>query len=210
MNSLPTNQSEHVPSAETASLAAKRRRRLLLGGASAPLLLTIASRPAWAGGDVCTASALASANLSGQHTHAGCSKSAGFWKQKPQHWPTGPNVYFNTSSSFVSVFGNVNIPAGNTGKAKGGVVETVNFGSLSLLEVMHLKGKDDPYQVGFHTVGALVNAHAFPTLHPNNPGFSLTPEQVVTMFQSIATGTDPKVVAKVFEDANNEFNNWNP
>lgn len=207
MNALPTDQSQRASSAETASLAARRRRRLLLGGASAPLLLTIASRPAWAGGDICTASALASANLSGQHTQDGCSKSAGFWKQKPEQWPTGPNVFFSTSSSFTSVFGNVNIP---TGKVKDGVVETVNFGSLTLLEVMHLKGKDDPYQVGFHTVGALVNAHAFPTLHPNNPGFSLTPEQVVSIFQSIATGTNPQVVATAFETANNEFDNWNP
>lgn len=208
MNSSPNDQAHVEPAADGARKSAERRRRLMLGGVSAPLLMTIASRPAWANGETCTPSALASANLSGQHTQEGCSKSAGFWKQKPGQWPAGPDVYFNPASTFGSVFGNVNIP---TGEVKDGVPETVNFGSLTLLEVMNLKGKDDPYQVGFHTVGALVNAYAFPTHHATNPGYVYSPDQVISSFKSIASGVHPSMVAHALETANNLYDNdWNP
>ncbi|HQV91433.1 MAG TPA: alpha/beta hydrolase, partial [Phycicoccus sp.] len=68
-----------------------------LGGvAASPLLLSVASRPVWAQGGMCTPSALASANLSGQHGFTGCGISAGFWKTKKNWWPTPSNTAFHS------------------------------------------------------------------------------------------------------------------
>lgn len=191
MNSLPTDQNQHEPSAEPASLAARRRRRLLLGGASAPLLLTIASRPAWAGGETCTQSALASANLSGQHTQGGCGKSAGFWSVKQYAWPEGisPGTLFNQIFSVTVI-------------TKGS--KTYDFGPKALGEVIMLPGNENPYKVGLHAVGALVNSYAYPTNHPTNPGFPYTPDEVIAMFNASAA-TDPEGLANLFEIANNQY-----
>ncbi|MEX1056939.1 MAG: hypothetical protein WED11_04365, partial [Natronospirillum sp.] len=74
-----------------------RRRRLLQTGATSPLLLTIASRPAWAQGGMCTASALASANASGSYDFDGCSKSAGWWMANSDRlkWPVSAGTPFH-------------------------------------------------------------------------------------------------------------------
>lgn len=65
------------------------RRRVLLGGlATAPLILTLASRPAlsaagnhWGGGKFCGPSTLMSGNTSSNHEPEGCrGKTPGYWK----------------------------------------------------------------------------------------------------------------------------------
>lgn len=191
MNSSPNDQAHVEPAADGARKSAERRRRLMLGGVSAPLLMTIASRPAWANGDTCTPSALASANLSGQHTQGGCGKSAGFWSQKQYAWPES----VSPATRFGDIFTVTTISKGRT---------AFNFADLTLGEVIVLPGNENPYKLGLHAVGALVNSYAFPTNNIDNPGFPYTPEQVIAMFNASA-GSDPEGLASLFEHANNDY-----
>jgi hypothetical protein len=76
---------------QSAEASARReaRRRVLVGGlATAPLILTLASRPAfaaggghWGGGKNCGPSAMLSGNLSNNNEPTGCrGKTPGYWK----------------------------------------------------------------------------------------------------------------------------------
>lgn len=191
MNLSPNDQAHVESVADTVRKSTERRRRLMLGGVSAPLLMTIASRPAWAGGETCTPSALASANLSGQHTQGGCGKSAGFWSVKQHVWPDG----ISPGELFGSIFSVTVITKGH---------KTVDFGPMTLGTVITLPGFENPYKLGLHAVGALVNSYAYPTSHANNPGFPYTPAEVIALFNTHA-GTDPEGLATLFETANNEY-----
>jgi len=139
-----------------------RRRRLLISSASAPVLLSIASRPAW--GSACSPSALASANASGRHDYLVCAnKSAGYWKT--QQWPSAVSRETLFSVAF-----------------NGSMV----FGDRSLGAVLNLTGQVHNQlglseQLGFHTVGAYVNAHAFPG-GDGQLDFGYTPAQIVEIF----------------------------
>lgn len=145
-----------------------RRRRLLATGASSPLLLTIASRPAWAQDGQCTASAMASANASGTHDFAGCSISAGWWKNFKHRWP----IAYTTS--FHSIFDAV--------RYKGSIL----YDGFSLGNVIDLNGGSDPAPgtFGFHLIGAYLNALTFP---PDRgvPGYAFTPQQVVDAYKAL-------------------------
>lgn len=193
MNSLPTDQSQHSSSDETASLVVKRRRRLLLGGASAPLLLTIASRPAWARGETCTPSALASANLSGQHKHSECGKSAGFWSQKLYAWP----AEISHRTLFSDIFSVTVVTKGNT---------NYDFGPQTLGAVINLTGNESPYKLGLHAVGALVNSYAYPQT-VDGRGFRYSTGQVISMFNQYA-GSQPDYLASLFKSANEDSDEW--
>lgn len=153
----------------TAARTDLQRRRLLRAGVSSSLLLTVASRPAWANGGMCTASALASANASGRHNFEGCSISAGWWKTSKQRWPI-PHT-----TAFHDIF-----PAPVTYKGK-----VLYFGH-SLGDVIDLNGGRDPApgNLGFHLVGAYLNAYTFP---PNNglPGYGFTTQQIVDAFNAL-------------------------
>lgn len=149
------------------------RRRLIVGGMATPLLMSIASRPAWAGGGgMCTPSALASANVSGQHTFAGCGISAGWWKTHKNRWPI-PHT-----TSFHAVFFKV---------MHGGQVlyQKPNGTSKTLGEVIDMSGaNNNPGNLAMPLIGAYLNALSFPTAG-GQPGYPYLPEQVVGGFNSL-------------------------
>ncbi len=157
---MNTGQDHREASANPASEVSGMRRRLLRGGlSSAPLLVTLTSRPVLA--QTCFSP---SETLSGTLSHKAddlpvCNgRSPGMWKtlgedtSNPRHadgtvaqWP------IPTSTAFHKVF-----PRGSYANfvtvRKNGTTK-----DLSMLEVMQLSGAEDPAKIGFHFVGAYLN-----------------------------------------------------
>ena len=169
---------------DASDVVVARRRRLLTAGASSPLLMTIASRPAWANGGVCTPSALASANASGGHDFVGCSLSASWWGQFKDRWPIPDATLFH------SIFWPV--------KYKGAIL----YEGMSLGDVIDLRDGNDPMRgtFGFHLIGAYLNALQFP---PDRgvPGYAFTPQQVVSFYNALA-GVDMRTADNKFDAIN--------
>lgn len=150
-----------------------RRRRLIRGVAASPLLMTIASRPAWANSTMCTPSALASANLSGQHDFEGCGISAGWWKNNEARWPIVPTTPFH------SIFGRV--------KFNDQVIyeKTQGGAPTTLSDVINKRfSGDNPGNLAFPLIGAYLNALSFPS-NGGAPGYPFTPEHIVASFNSL-------------------------
>lgn len=152
--------------------AARTRRKLVTGGMAAPLLMTVAGRPVWAGGTRCSPSALASANLSGRHTFAGCGISAGWWSRQ-QNWirwplPATPGTLFHSVFAAVTYKG------------------TVLYKDKSLGQVISMSGASDnnPSNLGMHLVAAYLNALQFPT-QGGQPGYPYTASQVVAGYNAL-------------------------
>lgn len=188
------NASDSNAANEQASGLSVRRRKLLGGVAASPLLLTVASRPVWAQGGMCTPSALASANLSGQHDFIGCGISAGWWKVKKDRWPIPYNTAFH--SIFPKIrFNNVVIhELNNSGglTTLGDVIDT-NFPSNKSGKKSN-KGSgqtpsQDPGNLAFHLIGAYLNALAFPS-GGGAPGYAYTPQQIVDAYRVLDNGSE--------------------
>lgn len=153
-------------------VAARTRRKLVAGGMVAPLLMTVAGRPVWAGGTRCSPSALASANLSGRHTFAGCGISSGWWA-RTQNWSKWPPPA-TAGTMFHSVFVAI--------KYKGVVL----YKDKTLGQVISMEGAsdDNPSNLGKHLVAAYLNALQFPT-QGGQPGYPYTVSQVVDGYNAL-------------------------
>lgn len=170
---IPDGGNGENPGRSSAVTAAARTRRKLVGGGMvAPLLMTVVGRPVWAGGTRCSPSALASANLSGRHTFAGCGISAGWWA-RTQNWskwplPATPGTMFH--SVFVAV------------KYDGKVL----YKDKTLGQVISMAGAGDanPSNLAMHLVAAYLNALQFPT-QGGQPGYPYTVSQVVDGYNAL-------------------------
>lgn len=124
------------------------RRRLFRGGAAAPVLLTLVSRPVLA--VTCFSP---SETLSGTLSHKAdnppvCNgRSPGVWRELAEgnaqaklEWPIDPGTKWDTYF--------VGIPA---------YYDYSKGRYRTLLEIMQLAGNGDPYKLGFHFIGALLN-----------------------------------------------------
>lgn len=167
-----------------------RRRRLLRAGVTSSLLLTIASRPAWAQGGMCTASALASANASGGYDFDGCSISAGWWKIKQDLWPISHSTPFHSIFETVSYNG------------------TILYNGLTLGQVCVLNGagNDNPGNLGMHLIGALMNALTFPP-DEGTPGYAFTSQQIIDAYNALHGSdiTGFQALKNTLEIANNQY-----
>lgn len=169
-----------------------QRRRLLRAGVSSSLLLTVASRPAWANGGMCTPSALASANASGGHDFEGCGIAADWWRDTDRsRWPVPSNTPFHL------VFGLVTYN------------DNVLYSGMTIGDVIGLTGSEDPVNggvFGFHLIGAYLNALAFPP-DQGVPGYPLTAVQVISAFNSLNGAPDSSFQAlkNTLEQANNQY-----
>lgn len=166
------------------------RRKLTTAGLIAvPLIMTLSSKSALGMNYRCTVSGMISGNLSHPGDIGDCmGRTPGFWcggnffaagtpKTYTGGWPAPllPTTPFHTS--FGGVF------EGNT------FIHFVNNQSAShtLEEVMRLNGTHDHYQLGAHTVAALLNAKAAELgVNPFGGGreFGLTPNQVITLYNT--------------------------
>ncbi len=164
-----------------------QRRRLLRAGVSSSLLLTIASRPAWAQNGGCTASALASANASGGCEVDGLSISAGWWKQKKDKWPYPATSYTPFHNYFNAIKIEVDVK-NKKSRGKAEISENVLYHGLTLGEVIDLNGGGDPAPgggtFGFHLIGALMNAMTFP---PDRGaiGFAFTTREIIDLYNAL-------------------------
>ncbi|PID43539.1 MAG: hypothetical protein CSB48_05605 [Proteobacteria bacterium] len=104
------DNTDNLQSANSQADSIKNRRNLLKGMASAPVILSVASRPAW--GSECSLSGTLSGNLS-NHQCKIVGRSPDYWQdsQHLNHWPNPGNypglaVFdYTTSDPFTSVFG---------------------------------------------------------------------------------------------------------
>ncbi len=153
------------------------RRKFLIKGASAsaPIILTVASRPAM-GGNFCTPSGFLSGNLSNpddddDDDHSCNGKSPGYWKHRfPQKYK---DVRFST------IFGGV----WHDGHGRPWDPD------ITLYEVLKLKGHDDRHRFGFHSVAVYFNA-----VYRLDLNYPMRTETVVDIVQQILTlgvYTDP-------------------
>ena len=181
---------------EQASGLSVRRRKLLGGVAASPLLLTVASRPVWAQGGMCTPSALASANLSGQYEFVGCGISAGWWKQKQDRWPasTPPTTLFH------SIFPKTKFDK-NVIYEKKGVLATTLGGVIN----GNFDGTD-PGNLAMHLIGAYLNAISFPKIG-EAPGYRYTAQEVVELFKALdsKSKSEFETLKNLLERANNDY-----
>ncbi len=189
------NASDSNAANEQASGLSVRRRKLLGGVAASPLLLTVASRPVWAQGGMCTPSALASANLSGQHEFTGCGISAGFWKTKKNWWPISPNAEFHSifpKTRFNNIIIYAQKPLG--GPTTLGDVIDENFTG------------ENPGNLAFILIGAYLNALSFPS-GGGAPGYAYTAQQIVNAYGLLDNGTRPAFVTlkDTLDVANNKY-----
>jgi len=198
---VPEQSKTQPPMAEDALSLSKKRRKLLTGGAATSILMTVASRPAWAAGSQCTPSALASANLSGEDGFEGCGISAGWWKNKTNRWP------ISSSTAFHSIFGAVRY---------NNVVlfKNTNGTDLTLAQVINFSASNaptNPKNIAMHLVGAYLNALQFPNLY-GNAGYAYSAQAVVNMFNSLdnAALSAFDTVKTTLETANDQFDSSTP
>lgn len=184
---------------EPSSPETAKRRKLVTSAISASaMIVTAASRPAWATGGTCTRSGLNSANLSGRQTFDGCSRSAGRWKTQQHLWPTD----VSPATLFTAAFGNSSY--------KGNIL----FQNKTLGVAIALAPNDitNPGNIAKHVVGAYVNAHAFPNSSPSGKGYVYSPAQIVNMFTTAANtsntaGNNTALIAlkDLLDAANNAY-----
>jgi hypothetical protein len=177
----------------------QKRRKLVASVVSASaMIVTVASRPAWATGGTCTRSGLNSANLSGRHTFEGCGRSAGRWKTQQHLWPTD----VSPATLFTAVFGNSSY--------KGSIL----FANKTLGQAIALTSdtNTNPGNIALHVIGAYVNAHAFPNTSPSGKGYIYTPSQVISMFVAAANTANTANnktalidLKNLFDAANNKY-----
>ena len=135
-----------------------RRRFAKTGLAASGVILTLTSRPVLGNFGVCKSpSGFLSGNASGRLYETACyGLSPGFWANHPEKWGDyDPGKYV------------INGPSVNTndvGKWTGGTRFTdaftgsLYFGEHTLMQVLWMTGVNDPYQIGAHSVAALLNA----------------------------------------------------
>ncbi len=142
MSTSDRNDREHPRGGETAPSAARRRVIRGIAG-TAPVLLTVASRPAL--GAACTPSGFLSGNLSHHHDKGVCNgRSPGYWKT---HFPMT-----EIGTRFIDEFATV-------WQDKYGTPWDTD---TTLAQVLNMTGKEDRYEFGFHAVAALFNARYEP------------------------------------------------
>ncbi|HEY0526151.1 MAG TPA: hypothetical protein VGD08_22345 [Stellaceae bacterium] len=140
------------------------RRMLLRGGV--PAVMTLASRPALAGGPACTVSAVLSANLSNAIEQGlNCGVSPGCWKNLAYSDGKWQSTGYDPDQSFASVFGPV--PGGSRWTIGTGSLHDALGGNVTI--TCKIPGKGGSFTSvavsgnGFtaQSVGALLNAAAF-------------------------------------------------
>ncbi|EED33934.1 conserved hypothetical protein [gamma proteobacterium NOR5-3] len=193
-----SEEKQTVDLKKSGELASARRRRLLqVGGAS--VLITASSRPVWAGGAVCSDSALASANLSGDDSYIGCGISAGWWGSQTTKWPLYIGVTLSTL--FADVFGVITVSV----KDKGKYIDVKLFETETLADVLGADG-GGPKNIGKHVAGAYLNALTFPNTNANG-GFAYSPSDVQNMYSGLNGAGEGLIgtVAAALEAANNKY-----
>ena len=149
-------------SKENQSAPSETKRKLLKGAAIAPVFLTVASRPVFAGN--CSVSGAISGNLSDPSKVFDCAGlTPGYWGQHPNEWDAlGYGAGSCKSGGYTGMHCSDNAYNNDGTGFHGGVGFAGSlYGNMSMMNVVHLGGKDDRYQLGAHAVASLLNAARF-------------------------------------------------
>lgn len=159
-----------------------KRRHLIKGiGATAPLMMTIASRPVL--GAQCTPSAWVSGNLSDHgQTRMSCGgRSPGYWKTRGGRWAvTGFVPGTCKHSAMTHVCRGYKSDGTAFHQSAGGIFAGRVFGHKTMMQVLWLNGNEDPYQLGAHIVAALLNAASI-------PDYGMDRNDVAEMYRQLVT-----------------------
>lgn len=167
------------------------RRRLVAGLASGSILMTVANRPAiaggrgggsgdWKRGAWCTPSAWVSGNLSQNDDRQSCGgRSPGYWQSEARRWPS---IYDAGSCKkggrgTCTDYKNDGTPFH---QFRGGPFSGSFFGNQSMMQVLWLGGHSDPHQLGAHIVAALLNAASI-------PNYGMTRSMVIDVWHQLST-----------------------
>ena len=165
-------------SSEMESLRKGRRRFIKMAIVTAPVILTVASRPVWARN--CSLSGQLSGNLSGPDDCFGEGCSPGFWKNHKSKW----HLAYLPGKLFYTAFG---VDAFH-GATLGAVIDKW-YCESPILSVF-----------GFHAVAALQNA-------ATAVKYDLTVDEVISDFASAYSTGDEAVwetQKNIFDDLNNQ------
>lgn len=184
INGTPVNSPEEHNSALTSDNF-ENRRRLLKGAAVAtPLIMTVASRPVL--GAQCTPSAWVSGNLSdhGREQISCGGRSPGYYKTRPQAWAGtmfDPGTCAKTTRmGTCKVYRSDGTPFHRFSRLRRrGVFAGHYYRNKTLMQVLWMKGHEDPYRLGAHIVAALLNAASI-------PDYGLTVRDVIRMYGQLA------------------------
>ncbi|MCQ8180319.1 hypothetical protein NP603_04290 [Methylomonas sp. SURF-1] len=161
----------------------KSRRSFAKAGIVSPLVMTLISRPAMAGGVCFSPSRSLSKNTSvSQNGNYGECNGISPGNYKTQTNPLMPSYNWPSSVPPSTPFHPL-FKRGST--AKGTLFETgtgLNLRSRTLLEVLGLNGSGDPSKLAFHTIGAYLNC-----VNGFIPTNVLTKEKVVSIWEEYVT-----------------------
>jgi len=175
----------------------EQRRRILKGAAvAAPLMMTVASRPALGMGARCTPSAWVSGNLSDhkEDRHSCGGKSPGYWKNHDwggtgcypgsgewSKWSGkwgGGSKWNKWSKDYKSDSDGTPFHEFSRSGRRRGIFPGRFYGDKTMMEVLWSKGHEDPHQLGAHIIAAYLNAKTI-------PDYGMTPREVVNMYDQL-------------------------
>jgi hypothetical protein len=173
-----------------------RRKFTRAGLIAAPVIMTLASRPAL-GYYNCTLSGLLSGNLSNPNTGTCFGKSPGFWK--------GGNFFSEgkkaTRTQYGSAYSKENWPSPVLPTTLfHSIFAGSNFGGATLIQLMDMDGSQDPHQMGFQTVGAYLNgleAWGLQRFDLNQENWGMSPDTVITLYNN--NYGNPAALAALFD-----------
>lgn len=171
------NQDDREHSTPGAAPVSSSRRRLVL--TTAPILLAVANRPAWA--NMCSISGAMSGPSSGRTDDPEvCSGlSPGAWKASQTVWPSP----FTQETTFNTAF--KDIYATEKLGIEGYFYDDYGRKDITLINLLKLRGNEDPYQAGAHICAGLLNAAEF----GEGWGYSVT--QYQTLIRNVLDGVYP-------------------
>lgn len=211
-------------STKTERVNDSRRRLAKAGLIGAPLALMVKSRSALAINNACTVSGLDSGNISQSRTGTDPCETGdykgltpGYWGQHPDEWAaygyscgsctdgkSGPHCTYNSYGDNGTKFND---------SAKGFYLDTCffkkddqgnyiydgygNWIPETMMQVVQKEGWDDQYQLGAHTVAALLNSMRF------SGNFPYTPSEVIELYNTYHTSpSDALMLKNVFQTLN--------
>lgn len=175
-------QGLETPEANLNPRLSERRRSLIKGAAAVtPIMMTVASRPVL--GAQCTPSAWVSGNLSDHSQDRSCGGySPGYWKTHPEQWVRFKPGTCKYSSKFGTCkeYKSDGTPFHRFSRMRRrGVFPGHYYRDRTLMQVLWLKGHEDPYQLGAHIVAALLNA-------ASKPDYGMSVRDVIRIYGQLA------------------------
>lgn len=190
----PTSKTQDTPPEVSQNDAIDQSRRKLNGAAlGVAAVFTLASRPVWA--NQCTISGMASGNLStpGGEVCAGC--TPGYWLNHPMNWPA-PYTAGTCLKCQATGSGNKCKEWANDGTPF--PFPSTHYAGKSMMQVLAMTGREDPYQLGAHAVAALLNSAAD---YPANYSYGYLPGDILDFWDKYAA-SNPEGLKNIYASLN--------